>query len=85
MKILVKVECLEGEEGSWLSDISESELDLISPLIKDIYKCGGYFPQGAQEYPGYSEFRSRIPSPPSGFSKINEIYIFSDALFSLIM
>jgi len=85
MKILIKVECQEGEEGTWLSDITESEANLILPLIQDIYHCGGFFPPGAQTYQGYTELLNRLPSPPSGFEKINEIYVFSDALFSLIM
>jgi len=85
MKILIKVDCKEGEESMWLSDIEESELDLVAPLIRDIKLNNGYWPEGAQQYPGYLEIKNRLPSPPSGIERISEIYVFSNDLFSLIM
>ena len=85
MKILIKVDCKEGEESMWLSDIEESELNLVASLIRDIKFNNGYWPAEAQQYPGFSEIKNRLPSPLSGIERISEIYVFSDALFSLIM
>ena len=52
MQILFQVECREGEESNWLSEVSAEELDLLYPLLYTIKANFGYFPTGTYKIPG---------------------------------
>lgn len=93
MRILFIVECREGEESMWLSEIDTQELNLITPLLEVIKNNQGYFPTGSyisQEGPkveelygwveGFSIINRFLPTPIHGFSKINEVLLFQEPL-----
>ena len=90
MKIQVLVEARYGEESSWVSDISEEELNLLNPLLADIENRKGYFPTGDyyeypdpspyelySQYPGLEVLKKILPTPIHGFGKISEIHVFT--------
>lgn len=90
MQILFIVDCHEGEESRWLSEINEEELNLITPLLEKIKENDGYFPTGQFIYPGESNIEAMyghlegfriinrfLPTPIHGFSKIEEVLLFT--------
>ena len=98
MKIVIKVDCNEGEENMWISDIDESQVRTMYQLITEIHRWNGYFPTGSKwqpgqpsiedlygNFPGIADFITRLPSPPSGIERISEIYVLSQEVISLFM
>lgn len=88
MQILIIVDCPDGEESMWLSEISEEELNLITPLLVEIKNYEGYFPTGSYIDPnltteqlyghleGYKIINRFLPTPVHGFSRIEEALLF---------
>lgn len=98
MKIVIKVDCSEGEENMWISDIDYMQLEVLGPLVTEIHNREGYFPTGSKwqpdqpsiedlygRFPGIADFITRLPSPPSGIERISEIYVLSGEVISLFM
>ena len=44
MFILIKVDAREGEESSWVTEISVNEVCKVWKLLKEVEKNSGYFP-----------------------------------------
>ena len=98
MTILVKVETQEGEESTWMSGITPSEMTILEPLLIEIKNNGGYFPTGRylvdgdpkpellySDYPGWNILKGRLPRPSSGIKQILEIHVFYEDPISLYM
>ena len=91
MQILFQVECREGEESNWLSEVSAEELDLLYPLLYAIKANFGYFPTGTYKIPGdpsvediygslpgFGIINRFLPTPEHGFCRIRTIYLFEN-------
>lgn len=91
MQILFQVECRDGEESNWLSEINEEELNLINPLLDAIKASEGYFPTGTYvipgepktediygSIPGFGIINRFLPTPLHGFCKIKSVYLFEN-------
>jgi hypothetical protein len=96
MYVLIKVDAVEGEEGSWITEIGDSEVRDLWELLKEIEKNSGYFPSKTIDgdpradilysgFRGWNSLISRLPTPPSGYHKIIEVHIFKEAPISLYM
>lgn len=46
MRLIVSVNCNDGEESNWISDVNEEELLTLSDLFLKIKENQGYFPTG---------------------------------------
>lgn len=90
MKIQILVEARYGEESNWISDINESEFELLNPLLAEIEKRRGYFPTGSyytypdpnpldlySEFPGLEVLKRLLPTPIHGFGRISEVHVFT--------
>lgn len=90
--LIITVDCLEGEEGTKLTEITDQELNLVWPLLNYIKnEFSGYFSTGSyynSEDPnvfdlyshllGWKELITRLPEPTSGIKKILEVKVFSE-------
>ena len=98
MYLLIRVDAREGEESCWLTEIEQAELYEMWGLLKDIEKNSGYFPTPNHireddprpdllysSWPGWNSLITRLPTPVSGFHRITEIHVFSEAPISLYM
>lgn len=90
MKIQILVEARYGEESNWVSDIDQSEFELLNPLLAEIEKRNGYFPTGDyytypdpnpldlyREFPGLEILKRLLPTPLHGFGRISEVHVFT--------
>ena len=98
MFILIKVDAREGEESSWVTEISVDEACEVWKLLKEVEKNSGYFPtpnhikEGDPRpdllysgWAGWNSLITRLPTPISGFNKIIEVHVFQEAPTSLYM
>lgn len=98
MKIQILVEARYGEESNWISDINESELNQLNPLLAEIERRKGYFPTGDyyvypdpnpddlySEYPGLAILKRLLPTPVHGFGRISEVHVFTVDPISLYL
>lgn len=97
--IIISVECKEGEECTKLTEINESELGNLWPLLNYIkFNYSGYFATGNylkkkdpspnilySNLTGWKELITRLPEPISGIKRISEIKVFSETPVSLYM
>lgn len=98
MKIQILVESRYGEESSWVSDINESEFNLLNPLLAEIEKRKGYYPTGDyytypdpnpedlySMFPGFRVLKRILPTPIHGFGRISEVHVFTVDPISLYL
>ena len=91
MILLIRVECMEGEESISISEISDDSIYDLGELIGRIQEYSGYFPTGQyynsedptpeslySNFCCYSDFLGRLPSPPSGIKKISEVSLLEE-------
>lgn len=97
--IVIKVDSVEGEENTRITEITGQELEVLWPLlcyIRDNFS--GYFPTGRflipsdpspeelySKFLGWNQLISRIPEPFSGIKRLTEINVFSETPESLYM
>jgi hypothetical protein len=97
MILLVKVECSEGEESIYISEVSQEDLYNLGNILESIKENSGYFPTGIYHiqpdpspfdlyggFPGFNDFLGRLPNPPSGIKRISEI-VLADPVSTLYM
>lgn len=87
MRILVEVNCEEGEEYLRLTEITEEALNRIIPIINYVFnELNGYYPTGdyytrnskveiLQQQTYIEEFEYILPLPKHGFDRIINIEV----------
>lgn len=91
MTIIFKVNSREGEESIWISEINEEEFILLNQVLLEIKKYNGYFPSIENQdnldpspeelygmLEGFKYINGRLPSPIHGFTRIEEVILFSE-------
>ncbi len=91
MRLLIKVECMEGEESMYISEVPDNLIYNLGELIGKIQEYSGYFPTGQyyrpedptpeslySDFSCYSDFLGRLPSPSSGIKKILEVSLLEE-------
>ncbi len=89
--IIVTVACEAGEENMSIASVSDTDMEVLEPMLVDIKNHRGYYPVGKcrklgeptardlyHNYVGWDVFESIRPNPISGFSTILSVSIYKE-------
>lgn len=89
--MIVRVLAEPGEESITVSSVSDTDMEILEPMLLDIRNHRGFYPIGkgrrpgepsAKElyhnYVGWDVFESLRPNPVSGFSTIISVSVYRE-------
>ena len=89
--MIVQVAGEEGEECISINTVSDTDMEVLEPMLMDIREHRGYYPTGKYRKPGeptardlyhhhvaWDVWESIIPRPISGFSTIISVKLYKE-------
>ena len=87
--MIVEVLAEPGESNIAITDVSDTDMEVLEPMLLDIQQHRGYYPTGGmckrgqptardlyRKHQGWDVFESIVPRPPSGVNRIISVRLF---------
>lgn len=96
--MIVKVAGEPTESLISINTVSDTDMEVLEPLLMDIREHQGYYPKGKYQRPGnptardlyrkheaWDIFESILPKPPSGFPAVISVELYSQVPLKMEM